>query len=1223
MDLQIQLFIREHHNGFFSLEVIGHPDLCIYGPDLEAAREDIMLVLSDRLERTHPRLLYRYASMQEQEHRTFPIRDALLVETAIGEEKVERQISALYSRDRQWQRLWFPRWNSHYWVRVGEDLEEHAEEFLKIHVLKKATSHERLSRRWELREWTEWLELSVETAPIDDFTGKMFGKDMKPLPEVKEKKDDEDEEDKDAEEKEKKKKKKRPPTPTFDRLGVKLSKLARRGELERAYGRSHESKELYTLLQSKGSSSIALVGPAGVGKTNLIYELVHRLRHHSTPKGLRQRPVWFLDASRLVAGEGYFGEWQQQCLNVVQEAIDAEVIWYLGALLPLLDAGKHEGSDQNVSYLLKPYLAGGRLTVIGECNTQQWAQLELRDPGFSRLFTPYRLEEPEDSDRRSILHQVAVDIKDDKDVEVTPQGLGSVLELSQRYQKPDHSLLGESLYFLRRLTDRAELLGMEVVDRTDVVRHFCSETGLPEFLIRDDLPLEPEEVQKTFQSRLIGQDEAISRMVDLISMIKAGLSDLNRPLGSFLFVGPTGVGKTETAKALAQFLFGDSRRMIRFDMSEFLTPDSVHRFLGTARQEGKLVSEIRRTPFCVLLLDEVEKAHSSVFDVLLQVLGEARLTDEAGRSADFRNCVVLMTSNLGVGTIRQGMGFGSSGALQYREHFIAEAERFFRPEFFNRIDSIIPFAALEKDAIDIITRREMSKFYKREGIEQQGLVLQMEEGVLDWIAARGVNPRYGARPLKREIEMQLTAPLARHLSTLKGKHKPAIGVEVEGSALRFSNRALEATDKGRSVARQQLSDLLGEIGEVRFQSHRWSKTGTYRELTQEVKLIGRLSQDRNFWNDRELAEARLKVYSEGNELLKAYTELRDQIGSLEDLAYELYYDRDVEPLETLQSELEDARQQLLELELRLYSRRFEHPNKATLFFQEGKGQSRSVQRFLQTYMMIAAHYGWRWRLYVSEWMAPQVALQERLISTEELGILQRKEEEFQRKKQQALADESEGKSRRKRKEPEHPLAKPRRSRSGLDLNTLEARCWRWKEVDLRETNPRALELPVQEQIQEMASATFVQGVEETPKALVVEGPFVACLFGRETGIHQHISGDMVAQVKVLFENETYLSKEQLVHPLEVRERFHNQRLRVVSENKRTIVDHDLNMNQPLEPRWHNAYHHLMRGHLYFQSFREQGLQWFRRQPRRKLTLPSHLDKHENNEHLESKSEELS
>ena len=346
--------------------------------------------------------------------------------------------------------------------------------------------------------------------------------------------------------------------------------------------------------------------------------------------------------------------------------------------------------------------------------------------------------------------------------------LEATLELTRRFE-PYRALPGKAV---RLLEETAQLLAAgesQPLGREEITQAFAVRSGMPILMLSDRIPLHTDEVRAFFEQRVLGQSEAVEAIVDLIAVIKAGLNDPDKPLSTMFFVGPTGVGKTELTKALAEFLFGGRDRVLRFDMGEYATGDAVARLTGSAwdrRSEGELTRRVRDQPFCVVLFDELEKAHPSVFDVLLPALGEGRLTDASGRTADLRNAIVVMTSNLAAE--RQGsggIGFARPGndgeQARRRAQLIEEAEKFFRPEFFNRIDRVLTFDPLGEETIRKIARREIGKLLLREGITRRQLLVEIEPGVVDQLALAGFHPRYGARPLHREIERGVIRPLAR------------------------------------------------------------------------------------------------------------------------------------------------------------------------------------------------------------------------------------------------------------------------------------------------------------------------------------------------------------------------------------------------------------------------------------------------------------------------------
>ncbi len=1106
MKFDITLYGREHAGGAFTLTVLEEPALQVFGHDLDAVREELELALHDRLERSHPGSLNRYASPENLRHEELEVDDLLAVYDEDGRADASSRLSVLAARDRAWERLYYPRLAVHQWVPAGTEIEPAAGEFLGG-LLVRLSDGERLGARWEQREWLETLTIDVDPAEPVAFTGLLRGASMLPEPAI-----EEDPEEKAEEEA----KKKKIPTPTLNKLAVDLRQLREDGELGRAHRRETQTADLLARVASKGVA-LAVVGVSGVGKSALLDELVH----HLPP----DRPVFFADAGRLIAGDGFFGEWQRQCLDLVEEAIEANAVLYLGALLPLVDAGKSAYSDQNVAALLKPLLSGRRLTVIGEATPRQWAELELRDAGFWRLFAPYRLEEPAETEVAAVLAAVAAEIEAEDKVTIEPAAQRAVLDLSRRYGGAD-SLLGASLHFLRRLADDARARRIEASDPAhtpmrigarDAIERFCVETGMPAFIVRDDLPLDPLRVQEHFRERIVGQTEPVRRMADLVSVIKAGLGDAGRPLGSFLFVGPTGVGKTEMAKALAEFLFGRRERLLRYDMSEFYSADSVHRFLGTAGTDTSLVAAVRRAPFTLLLLDEVEKAHPAVFDVLLQLLGEARLTDHAGRTADFRNVVVVMTSNLGVDTLGSGLGFGDAASTSLRDHFVAECERFFRPEFMGRLDHIVAFEPLTDDDIGHITARQLTHFAAREGLRGRKLGLELDAGVAGFLANRGIDTKYGARPLQRAIERELAAPLARHLSGLDAQQR-RVRVEAGEDSLVFRNLEGQA----QQTADADLLGLVRRVGRTRLRVARWLSSRPFREIAQRVRLLDRLAQDRNFWRNKETAEARIARAGNDREVCAAFEDAGRRLDGLEDLAYEVWFDADAEPLPLLTKEHDDVSAELDRLEMRLYAQTRPHPNRAALYLKGGQGTRGWMLTLFQTYVQYAIDSGFEVHGYTAS------------------------------------------------VDPDYDV--PTKQRRAEAVRNPEM--WRWFQMDT--IQPGADERGAQRLAHRMIDGP-VDHASVLCYALSIQGPSAAAPFADEAGTHVDAYGTDVAVAHVLVGHE---GRTGLLHPSALADKWMERRRRTIHRGKHQVQDAVLGRNVALEPRLDRIYGRLMRESMY-------------------------------------------
>ena len=393
------------------------------------------------------------------------------------------------------------------------------------------------------------------------------------------------------------------------------------------------------------------------------------------------------------------------------------------------------------------------------------------------MFQVLRVPEMKPPAVRDAIAQFAAVRAQDKKTAIEPQAIAAVCRLFRRFV-PYQAMPGRAAGFIAELFDQARQHHEPAITATHVIARFGHQTGLPEQLLRDDLPLQAEEVEQTLRGHIIGQDAACRVISRVVATFKAGLNDPQRPLGTLLFCGPTGVGKTALAKAAANYLFGhgqDTRRLLRLDMSEYSSPWAAERLLcKDGRTPSDFISRVRQQPLLVVLLDEIEKATPEVLDVLLGALDEGRLTDRYGRTTTFRSAIVIMTSNLGAA--RQSLaGFN----LPQAEIFRREVEAFFRPEFFNRIDAVIAFAPLALPACQAIARKELHELGRREGLAAAGLRLDFTDNLVNWLVERGFDQRYGARPLQRTIETQIVAMLSRYMVDHPGLRKQELLLDVD------------------------------------------------------------------------------------------------------------------------------------------------------------------------------------------------------------------------------------------------------------------------------------------------------------------------------------------------------------------------------------------------------------------------------------------------------------
>jgi ATP-dependent Clp protease ATP-binding subunit ClpC len=484
-----------------------------------------------------------------------------------------------------------------------------------------------------------------------------------------------------------------------------LTKVAKRitaDKLPAAFLLDQQVRQLAELLGHRQPASVLLVGPAGVGKTAAFQQLIRTAANWQ----LSDFEFWRTDGSNLIAGMAGFGQWQERCQKLVDELAKEKSVLHLGNLIELSEVGRGGGATLGIADFLLPLIGQGKLLAVAECTPEQLAIAQKQIPRLLDVFTQIEFTAPEPVACGEILVRVAAESP--VSANITADAISLVEQLHRRFAKYS-PMPGRAIGFLKNLLEDNTAPDQRI-DSESVIQAFSRQSCLPEFLLSQHQPLDIARTETWFSERLIGQPEPIEWMVDAIASIKSNLNRPGRPIGSFLFIGPTGVGKTEMAKTIAEYMFGDPKRLVRIDMSEYHQPLAVARLIGaTGSGDGVLTNKVRENPFSVLLLDEIEKADPGVFDLLLQVLGEGRLTDGRGQTSDFTNSIVILTSNLGVESYRvSGLGFqATTGDTSWREHFLKKIQQFFRPEFVNRLDRIVPFAPLDLPSIKKIAAREL------------------------------------------------------------------------------------------------------------------------------------------------------------------------------------------------------------------------------------------------------------------------------------------------------------------------------------------------------------------------------------------------------------------------------------------------------------------------------------------------------------------------------------
>jgi ATP-dependent Clp protease ATP-binding subunit ClpC len=652
---------------------------------------------------------------------------------------------------------------------------------------------------------------------------------------------------------------------SLEKYGRDLTELARQGKLDPVIGREMEIKRVMQILTRRTKNNPVVVGEAGVGKTAIAEGLAQKIAVDDVPDSLKGRRVIALDMGALVAGSKFRGEFEERLKAVMDEVRQAkgEIILFIDEIHTVVGAGAAEGAI-DASNMLKPALAHGELQCVGATTLDDYRKFIEKDKALERRFQPVFITEPTVEQTIEILKGLRPRYEAHHKIKISDEALEAAAQLSHRYISDRHlpdkaiDLIDEAASKLhidresappelqamereiKQITDgeeaasqrqdyqkatelrterlrlekeyneaKREWLKKEKIEETVTAEHIAqlisNWTGIPVSQMLEGEAQKLVRMEERLHERLINQEEAVKTVSEAIRRSRAGLKDPKRPIGSFLFLGPTGVGKTELARTLAWFLFGDENAMVRLDMSEYQEKHTVARLIGAPpgyvgfEEGGQLTEAVRRRPYRIILLDEVEKAHPEVFNTLLQVMDDGRLTDGHGRTVDFKNCVVIMTSNAGVELIKRESAIGfvtpknkakaqREGYEAMKEKVLAEVRKIFRPEFLNRLDDIIVFHELTAQQIRRIVDLMVMELQKR--LAERKVKIELTNKAKDWLAKAGYDPTYGARPLRRVIERFVENALANKLLSGELKEGDTVLVDVSRDKLTFTGKAL-------------------------------------------------------------------------------------------------------------------------------------------------------------------------------------------------------------------------------------------------------------------------------------------------------------------------------------------------------------------------------------------------------------------------------------------------
>jgi ATP-dependent Clp protease ATP-binding subunit ClpC len=641
-------------------------------------------------------------------------------------------------------------------------------------------------------------------------------------------------------------------SPVLDQFGRNLTQMAKDHKLDPVVGRDREIERMMQVLSRRMKNNPVLIGEPGVGKTAIVEGLALKIVANDVPETLNGKQIYTLDLGALVAGSRYRGDFEERLRKVLKEVRTKDnIILFIDELHTLVGAGAAEGAIDAAS-ILKPMLARGELQTIGATTIEEYRKHLEKDAALERRFQPIKVEEPSLEHTLEILKGLRDRYEEHHAVTITDQALVAAANLADRYisdrflpdkaidlideagsrlrikrvtSPPEVKAVDEELHKVRKQKDAAveaqdfdeakRLAAVEkevgdrrasleaswkaqgtelfdVVDEEVIAEVLAIWTGIPVYKLTEEETAKLLRMEDELHRRIIGQHEAVKSLSRAIRRTRAGLKDPKRPSGSFIFLGPTGVGKTELAKTLAEFLFGDESALIQLDMSEYMEKHTVSRLVGSPPgyvgydEGGQLTEAVKRKPFSVVLFDEIEKAHPDIFNTLLQILEDGRLTDAQGRTVDFKNTILIMTSNLGTADLRKAqVGFTkTSEELTYEKMKVKVNEALkghFKPEFLNRIDDVIVFHELNKEEVTEIVDLFVKRIQKQ--LELQGIALELTQAAKDLLATKGYDPQLGARPLRRTIQSMLEDQLSEKLLTKDFRVGETVIADAEGDAI--------------------------------------------------------------------------------------------------------------------------------------------------------------------------------------------------------------------------------------------------------------------------------------------------------------------------------------------------------------------------------------------------------------------------------------------------------
>jgi ATP-dependent Clp protease ATP-binding subunit ClpC len=685
------------------------------------------------------------------------------------------------------------------------------------------------------------------------------------------------------------------------------------------YGRVAEVEALARAVSAKKST--VLLGPPGVGKTAVLRKLVQLVEKRAFV-ALEGLSVHEIATTGLVSGTRYTGMQEEKISSLLRHA-DPKRIVFVSDLWNITTAGSYDTNPRGIYDLMRPGIEAERLVLLGEMSQGRWDRLTREFPMLERDFATISVEPPGDDETRALLHRIAAELAPDLVFERS--AVERIFTLARKFL-PTMSFPGKGVDLLRKVVQVHRGLGPDAnpapVDEATVERLFCEDTGLPAHVVSPISDVDYDATRSFLSERVLGQDDAVGAVSDVLALYKTGLANPDRPAGVFLLVGPTGVGKTELAKATAEFVFGSRERIFRVDLSEYKDFHSFERLIGDPKKAtpGLLTDHVRKHPFTVILLDEFEKGHANIADLFLQVFDDARLTDAFGETVGFHHALLFLTSNVGsdVAAVEPSIGFVEDRRpvgeiLEERAKKALEAH--YRPEFLNRLDRVLVMKPLSRADLRRIARRELGKVVRRDGLVERDLLLEVDDGVLELLVERGTDPKYGARPLKRAIEEIVMIPLARALMGTGWRRFQIVRVARKGSGIGVTFETTDASRRLQNLERRErvsdgtggtlnlsVADIRERLAETFVEMGKLEKAANLAKMKDELAELDRRASSPAYWEavlgDTSLIAKRHRLALE----IRRLATLRSELGAVKDLAEASFLEAD----DSMAKELADA-----------------------------------------------------------------------------------------------------------------------------------------------------------------------------------------------------------------------------------------------------------------------------------------------------------------------------